>query len=121
MSGLSDSANTPNDRPVVSGVQNLETIPTAAKVDEDVFPPNTPFAASTTSFLLGAAFSIGLYLVLNNSDVLGLLLSLSSWEDVAFNRPGVQFPFFIAAYAFFHWAEFAVTAGWNREKCSTQC
>ena len=32
-----------------------------------------------------------------------------------------QLRFFIAAWSFFHWAEFAVTAGWNFEKCSVDC
>lgn len=29
-----------------------------------------------------------------------------------------QLGFFLAAWSAFHWGEFAVTAGWNREKCS---
>jgi len=29
-----------------------------------------------------------------------------------------QFGFYLAAWSAFHWAEFAVTAGWNKEKCS---
>jgi hypothetical protein len=27
----------------------------------------------------------------------------------------------MASWALFHWAEFAVTAGWNLEKCSVDC
>ena len=27
----------------------------------------------------------------------------------------------MASWAVFHWAEFAVTAGWNLEKCSVDC
>jgi protein-S-isoprenylcysteine O-methyltransferase len=32
-----------------------------------------------------------------------------------------QLGFFIAAWSGFHWGEFAVTAGWNLEKCSVDC
>ena len=121
MSGLNDTANTPNGRPVSNGAGNLETLPVAAKVDDDAFPPNTPLAASTASFLLGSVFSVGLYLVLNNSNVVSTLVHPESWKDVAFNQPSVQLSFWMTAWAFFHWGEFAVTAGWNREKCSTHC
>ncbi|KAK0490876.1 Isoprenylcysteine carboxyl methyltransferase family-domain-containing protein [Armillaria novae-zelandiae] len=50
--------------------------------------PNTPLAASTISFLLGSLFSLGVL------------------------------TFAAAAWSAFHWGEFAVTAGWNLEKCS---
>ncbi|KDR83633.1 hypothetical protein GALMADRAFT_55552 [Galerina marginata CBS 339.88] len=67
--------------------------------------PNTPLASSTIAFLLGGVFAFGLYTIIVN------LASISSWLTY-------QLGFFIAAWAFFHWAEFAVTAGWNFEKCS---
>jgi protein-S-isoprenylcysteine O-methyltransferase len=121
MSGLDDIANTPDVRPATNGTHNLETLPVAARVDDGAFPPNTPLAASTTSFILGSVFSVGLYLVLTNSNVLNTFVHPASWKDVAFTQPSVQLSFFMAAWAFFHWAEFAVTAGWNREKCSTHC
>ncbi|CAG7848608.1 Protein-S-isoprenylcysteine O-methyltransferase; AltName: Full=Farnesyl cysteine carboxyl methyltransferase; Short=FCMT; AltName: Full=Isoprenylcysteine carboxylmethyltransferase; AltName: Full=Prenylated protein carboxyl methyltransferase; Short=PPMT; AltName: Full=Prenylcysteine carboxyl methyltransferase; Short=pcCMT [Serendipita indica DSM 11827] len=97
---------------------NLELNPTAAEVYDNCFPPNTPLAASTTSFLLGSLFSIGLWFFVANSHIIPALFK-GSWASVAFNQPLVQLPFFIGAWAFFHWAEFAVTAGWNREKCSS--
>ncbi|KIM29520.1 hypothetical protein M408DRAFT_8173 [Serendipita vermifera MAFF 305830] len=119
MSGLTDAANTPNGPPANNTTGSLETVPNAVAVDDDIFPPNTPLAASTTSFLLGSVVSLGLWLVLNNSHLITVILQPALWRDVAFNLPGVQLPFFFAAWAFFHWAEFAVTAGWNRDKCST--
>lgn len=121
MSGLTDAANTLTEAPINNGVTSLETRPSVEPPDNDIFPPNTPLAASTTSFLLGSLFSLGLWLVLNNSNIITAILHPTSWKDVAFNLPGVQLPLFLAAWAFFHWAEFAVTAGWNREKCSTSC
>ena len=32
-----------------------------------------------------------------------------------------QLGFFAGAWALFHYMEFAVTAGWNRERCSIDC
>lgn len=70
--------------------------------------PNTPLASSTISFLLGGSFLFGVYTAVNDiSNTAGLLT--------------YQLGCFIAAWAFFHWAEFAVTAGWNFEKCSVDC
>ncbi|KAJ6515783.1 ICMT-domain-containing protein [Mycena sanguinolenta] len=69
--------------------------------------PNTPFFASLISFLLGTLFG------------LGLLAALSA--TLALGRPWwatYQLGFFFAAWAAFHWGEYAVTAGWNLEKCS---
>lgn len=67
--------------------------------------PNTPLSVATISFLLGIVFTLGLTISL-----LG-----GSWKIWLTTY---QFGVYIAAWAFFHWAEFAVTAGWNREKCS---
>ncbi|OBZ70302.1 Protein-S-isoprenylcysteine O-methyltransferase, partial [Grifola frondosa] len=67
--------------------------------------PNTPLAASTTSFLLGALFSFGLLLFITGG------FEGSWWSTY-------QLGFFLAAWSAFHWGEFAVTAGWNPEKCS---
>ena len=69
--------------------------------------PNTPLAASTISFLLGSCFSLNLYIFL----VGGL--------DYWWSTP--QLAFYLAAWSAFHWGEFAVTAGWNREKCTVNC
>ncbi|PVF96493.1 ICMT-domain-containing protein [Serendipita vermifera] len=96
----------------------LETVPTTNDKAEKTFPPNTPFAASLTSFLLGGLFFVGSWTVINNSGLLKALIS-GEWSAVAVNQPSVQLAFFLTAWGFFHWAEFAVTAGWNREKCST--
>ncbi|KAF9268082.1 ICMT-domain-containing protein [Marasmius fiardii PR-910] len=65
--------------------------------------PNTPLMASTISFILGSLFSFGLYIFLSGG--------ISSWATY-------QLGFFLAAWSAFHWGEYAVTAGWNLEKCS---
>ncbi|THV08453.1 ICMT-domain-containing protein [Dendrothele bispora CBS 962.96] len=67
--------------------------------------PNTPLTASLISFLLGGVFSMGLLLFLMGGVI-------SHWWAT------YQLGFFIAAWSGFHWGEFAVTAGWNLEKCS---
>ncbi|KAI0068794.1 ICMT-domain-containing protein, partial [Artomyces pyxidatus] len=84
----------------------LETVPTAAPAKpQHGNIPNTPLAASTISFLLGSTFTTGLFIFLSGG------FSQFWWTTY-------QVGFFVAAWATFHWAEFAVTAGWNREKCS---
>lgn len=98
----------------------LETVPTAATVYDDCFPPNTPLAVATTAFILGSLFSLGSWFVLSNSGLIPAILQ-AKWHALAFNQPDVQLSFFMLAWSFFHWAEFAVTAGWNREKLSTHC
>ncbi|KAG8821797.1 hypothetical protein FRC19_007245 [Serendipita sp. 401] len=120
MSTETDNASGVQNDPVTTDSRQgaLETIPTAAEIHDDAFPPNTPFAASTTSFILGGFFSICLWAVLYNSGFLSAVIE-GGWTNITFNQPFVQLPFFIGAWAFFHWAEFAVTAGWNREKCSS--
>ncbi|PPQ68015.1 hypothetical protein CVT26_007378 [Gymnopilus dilepis] len=84
----------------------LETEPAANAPRGNI--PNTPLASSTIAFLLGATFAFGLYTV---------------FLDISYSARifTYQLGFFIAAWAFFHWAEFAVTAGWNFEKCSVDC
>ncbi|KAG6336854.1 hypothetical protein ID866_2250 [Astraeus odoratus] len=81
----------------------LDTVPV------DVMPhgniPNTPLAASVISFLLGALFSLGVALFLHGS------FAYPWWATY-------RLGFFLAAWSIFHWGEFAVTAGWNKEKCS---
>ncbi|KAI9574715.1 Isoprenylcysteine carboxyl methyltransferase family-domain-containing protein [Boletus coccyginus] len=67
--------------------------------------PNTPLAASTISFLLGGSFALGFSLFLQGG------FSSPWWATY-------QLGFFVAAWSAFHWGEFAVTAGWNLEKCS---
>ena len=69
--------------------------------------PNTPLASSTISFLLGGLFALGIYTFLFKP-------SACWWMTY-------QLGYFVASWAFFHWAEFAVTAGWNSEKCSVDC
>jgi len=66
--------------------------------------PNTLLAVSTLAFVLGSIFS------------LGLTVFLSGGFNQYFTY---QLAFFMSSWAFFHWAEFAVTAGYNLEKCST--
>jgi protein-S-isoprenylcysteine O-methyltransferase len=67
--------------------------------------PNTPLASSTIAFLLGGVFAFGVYTAFVDIPSTARLLTY-------------QLGFFVSAWAFFHWAEFAVTAGWNFEKCS---
>ncbi|KAH8105905.1 ICMT-domain-containing protein [Cristinia sonorae] len=67
--------------------------------------PNTPLSVSTISFLLGILFSGGMVMFLSGG-------IQQHWWTTA------QLGFFLAAWSAFHWGEFAVTAGWNREKCS---
>ncbi|KAF9055419.1 ICMT-domain-containing protein [Hymenopellis radicata] len=82
----------------------LSTIPTQVRAPKEGIP-NTPLAAATVSFLLGSVFSLGaLTFLIGGFD--------SNWWST------YQLGFFVAAWAAFHWAEFAVTAGWNLEKCS---
>lgn len=86
---------------------SLETqpIPSASKTGNIL--PNTPLAASTISFLLGCVFTFGITVFLSDGP--------GAW----WRTP--QLGFYIASWAAFHWGEFAVTAGWNREKCSVDC
>ncbi|ESK96106.1 protein-s-isoprenylcysteine o-methyltransferase [Moniliophthora roreri MCA 2997] len=65
--------------------------------------PNTPLMASIISFLLGSTLSLGLFTFFSGG--------FSWWATY-------QLGFFLAAWAAFHWGEYAVTAGWNLEKCS---
>lgn len=70
--------------------------------------PNTPLAVSTISFFLGFIFA------------LGFSFFLGSGPD-SFWFTTYQLGFFVASWSAFHWGEFAVTAGWNREKVSVDC
>ncbi|KIO12702.1 hypothetical protein M404DRAFT_993684 [Pisolithus tinctorius Marx 270] len=81
----------------------LDTIPVDLEPHGNI--PNTPLAASTISFALGALFSLGTALFLSGGRV------CPWWATY-------QLGFFLAAWSAFHWGEFAVTAGWNRDKCS---
>ncbi len=84
----------------------LETIPSANHHQGKI--PNTPAASSTIAFCLGGLFSFGLYTAVLD----------------AFSKPfqtPYQLGLYLAAWAFFHWAEFTVTAAWNLEKCSIDC
>ncbi|KAJ3568606.1 hypothetical protein NP233_g5603 [Leucocoprinus birnbaumii] len=66
--------------------------------------PNTPLAVVTIAFALGCLFSV--------SFLIFLLGGLDYWWTT------YQLAFFLCVWSFFHWAEFAVTAGWNLEKCN---
>lgn len=83
----------------------LETVPTQAHEVPHNNIPNTPLSVATVSAALGIVFSLGATLFILGG------LSGSWWATY-------QLGFFTAAWAFFHWAEFAVTAGWNRNKLS---
>lgn len=88
----------------------LQTIPVASHSSHGHGGniPNTPLAVSTIAFLLGSVFSLGF-----------LTFLLGGFD--AYWWATYQFGFFVAAWAAFHWGEFAVTAGWNFEKCSVDC
>ena len=86
---------------------SLETTPIPSAYKSDGYIPNTPLAASTISFLLGSLFAFGISLV------------VSGGYSYGWCTP--QLGLFVASWAAFHWGEFAVTAGWNREKCSVDC
>lgn len=123
MSEPIDSTNAPQNAQTSTSrkeVSSLETVPTAAVLHEAKFPPNTPLAASTTSFILGSIFSLTTWFVISHSGVASAIYQWD-WQKIAFNQPLVQFSLFFSAWSLFHWGEFAVTAGWNREKCSTSC
>jgi len=83
----------------------LETTPEPGQVQPHGNIPNTPLAASLISFLLGGLFTAGC--------ITFLLDGLGGYWWTTY-----QLGFYLAAWSAFHWAEFAVTAGWNREKCS---
>jgi hypothetical protein len=70
--------------------------------------PNTLLAAVMISFLLGGVFFWALGLVLSGSDA-------RWWWTTS------QLGIFVAAWAAFHFAEFATTAGWNRAVCTIDC
>jgi len=95
---LAQRAAMQNNRP-------LEMKPTHANNQPRGNIPNTPLAVSTISFLLGTTFMLGFWTFCTGG------LSDHWWSTY-------QIGFFVAAWALFHYGEFAVTAGWNREKCS---
>lgn len=95
--------------PTVSGTQPHGTI------------PNTVGAVSLISFLLGGLFFVSFSLFSSQCgevflDSRGLQTPGRSWW---WTTP--QLCFFLAAWSGFHWGEFIVTAGWNREKCTVDC
>jgi protein-S-isoprenylcysteine O-methyltransferase len=70
--------------------------------------PNTPFAVVSVAFALGSLWGVSL-----------LTFVVGGFEKYKWST--YQLAFFSAAWAFFHWAEFAVTARWNFEKCNIDC
>jgi protein-S-isoprenylcysteine O-methyltransferase len=84
---------------------SLQLQPQAITLRDSI--PNTPLVVSSIAFLLGGIFALGALTFL----VGGFRLWWSTY----------QLGFFVAAWAGFHWGEFAVTAGWNLEKCSVDC
>ncbi|KZS97661.1 protein-s-isoprenylcysteine O-methyltransferase [Sistotremastrum niveocremeum HHB9708] len=84
--------------------RGLETNPSNSEFAPNELIPNTPLAASLISFILGGIFSLG---------AATYFLDVNKWWWCT-----SQLGFFLAAWAAFHWGEFAVTAGWNRDKCS---
>ncbi|KAH9966075.1 ICMT-domain-containing protein [Russula dissimulans] len=83
----------------------LETIPDPGSPQPHGDIPNTPLAVSTISFLLGSIHTLGLSIFLSGG-----------FDNFWFLT--YQLGFFVASWSAFHWGEFAVTAGWNREKVS---
>ena len=86
----------------------LETIPDLATKQPHGTIPNTPLAVSTISFCLGSVFAVGFSVFLGGG--------LSCFWFATY-----QLAFFVASWSAFHWGEFAVTAGWNREKVCVDC
>lgn len=70
--------------------------------------PNTPLAVVTVAFLLGGLCSVSFLTFAAGG------LKIYWWSTY-------QLGFFLTVWSFFHWAEFAVTAGWNLEKCNIDC
>ncbi|KAJ3550055.1 hypothetical protein NMY22_g652 [Coprinellus aureogranulatus] len=83
---------------------SLETVPVKGTPTNGNIP-NTPLASSLIAFCLGSAFTLG-----------SLLLIFGGYPGSTWLTS--QLGAFIASWALFHYLEFAVTAGWNREKCS---
>ncbi|KAF7331888.1 Protein-S-isoprenylcysteine O-methyltransferase [Mycena kentingensis (nom. inval.)] len=75
--------------------------------------PNTPLAASLVSFILGSSFALGAL----TAAVGGITTIAPAFSNAPWWATG-QLGFFVAAWSAFHWGEYAVTAGWNLEKCS---
>ncbi|KAF7352692.1 Protein-S-isoprenylcysteine O-methyltransferase [Mycena venus] len=99
------SSAPPSDPTTTNGPRHPLVPPPPAKYTGRI--PNTPLFASLIAFLLGAVFALG-------------LVAFSAGAT-GFARPWwatYQLGFFFAAWAAFHWGEYAVTAGWNLEKCS---
>lgn len=86
---------------------SLETVPRRGLAQALGTLPNTPLVASLVSFLLGSVFALGIFT---------FVIGGGRWWWATY-----QLGFFFAAWSAFHWAEFAVTAGWNLEKCSVDC
>ncbi|EJD01223.1 ICMT-domain-containing protein [Fomitiporia mediterranea MF3/22] len=79
--------------------------------------PNTPGAVSFISFILGGIC------FLSFSTFLSKLAASGHLDQGVIDQTGwwwatPQLGFFLAAWSIFHWGEFTVTAGWNRDKCS---
>jgi len=103
-SSASESHQPPLRRVPIAG-PSLETVPSTAPIEPHGNIPNTPLAASCISFFLGSVFALAVLLFASGG------ISGSWWATY-------QLGFFVASWAAFHWGEFAVTAGWNREKLS---
>ncbi|EED84685.1 candidate protein-s-isoprenylcysteine O-methyltransferase [Postia placenta Mad-698-R] len=83
----------------------LDTIPTDTSLRPRGAIPNTPLAVSAVSFLLGSIFALGF-----------LTFAVGGFQRFWWST--YELGFFVASWAVFHWGEFAVTAGWNKDKCS---
>ena len=95
----------------------LETSPTdSLNIYRGKYIPNTPLGASLVSVLLGVTFTLGCVLFFNPTAFLESLV-LSQEQRDRWSLLG----FFFAAWAAFHWGEYAVAAGWNRRRCSVDC
>jgi protein-S-isoprenylcysteine O-methyltransferase len=102
---LTDTKEEPEEQRQAAKRHALDTVPVTYTPHGTI--PNTPLAVSTISFILGSVFSLGLTFLSGG-------IRIYWWTTY-------QLGFFVAAWAAFHWGEFAVTAGWNLEKCSVDC
>ncbi|KAF8305379.1 protein-s-isoprenylcysteine O-methyltransferase [Clavulina sp. PMI_390] len=113
----SSSATTASNGATTSSAPNpprgaLETIPTdGSNPYRGQYIPNTPLGASTVSVILGIAFTLGTLLAMRGP---AAFVSINGSANEGWRALG----FFIAAWAGFHWGEYAVAAGWNRTRCS---
>lgn len=92
-----------SDVPAAPGTQQA-----AAEENSVRFKSKDLFYICSIAFGLGSLFSLGL-----------LTFVVGGFSNIWWAT--YQLGFFVAAWAAFHFGEFATTAGWNFEKCTVDC